>query len=65
MSCRIRCNQDDDSMELIIDGKFVASWQGFFISVKAQGKLEKMLDQAVEYGEGKKVKEIQTVLRII
>ncbi len=53
---------DNGDKELWIDGRFQASWSTFEIDPSIKGRIEKMIECAVEYGEAKKQKEIQKAL---
>lgn len=64
-TCKIRRDQNNNMMELWIDGHYVAAWTGFKLSGNAQGKIEYMLATAVEFGEEKKTKEFLSVLNIL
>lgn len=59
---QIKIKPEDNSTELWIDGEFQASWLMFDIPKPISGRIEAMIDYAVEVGELKKSKEIRNVL---
>ena len=62
---RIVNNEEEKQTQLVIDGKFIAGWELFDLPEDVKGKLDNMLDDAVEYGKLLKEKEIREVLGII